>query len=138
VLGPNHGVRLCIESSPPRALAEPKIYMVDGKEVTDFSWTYPDEGSCWHKFHQFYLERSLFNNKQIDLSRNKIKFGSTIYTSELYQKKYEALGVEIKKKGEKHYIAYSAYTSLKHGYLGKHNRVKVPHCVECRMMASFF
>ena len=36
---------------------------------------------------------------QIDMSLNKIKFGSTIYTSELYQKKYEALGVEIKKKG---------------------------------------
>jgi hypothetical protein len=44
VLCPNHRVHLCTESSLPRALSEPKLYMVNGREVTDFSWTFPDEG----------------------------------------------------------------------------------------------
>jgi hypothetical protein len=29
------------------------------------------------------------------------------------------------------FIAYTAYSFLKHGYLGKKNRMKIPHCVEC-------
>ncbi len=94
----NHGVRLCTESSPPRIQVEPKLYKLDGAEVTDFSWTCPEEGSCWSKFHKFYAMHGLFNKKQIDINQRKIKFGTPIYTSQLYQRKYEALGIEIVKK----------------------------------------
>jgi hypothetical protein len=97
----NHGVRLCTESLPPRHLSEPKLVKLDGSEVTDFSWTSPNEGSCWTKFHKFYLPAGLFNSKQIDVRQQKIKFGAPVYTSQLYQKKYEALGIEVVKKGKK-------------------------------------
>jgi len=43
----NHGVLLCSESSPPRAETGPELVKLDGARVTDFSWTCPDEGSCW-------------------------------------------------------------------------------------------
>jgi hypothetical protein len=98
----NHGVRLCTESSPRRELVQdPVLVKLDGSKVTDFSWTCPDEGSCWEKYHNFYLPRGLFNAKRIDLNDNKIKFGTPVYLSDLYQKKYEALGIEVKVKGNK-------------------------------------
>ncbi len=46
-------------------------------------------------------------------------------------------GVDIIGNKQLCFIAYSAYTSLKHGYLGKCNRVKVPHCVECSIRVNF-
>jgi hypothetical protein len=96
----NHGVRLCTESSPPRKEVEPKLYKLDGTAVTDYSWTCPEEGSCWAKFHKFYVLHGLFNKKQIDVSNKKLKFGAPVYTSQLYQRKYAALGIEVvKKKG---------------------------------------
>ncbi len=57
VFCPVHGVGLYTESSPARALVEPKLYKVDGSEVSDFFWTCPAEGSCWSKFHNFYMQK---------------------------------------------------------------------------------
>ncbi len=67
---------------------------LDGTEVMDYSWTCPAEASCWAKF------LGLFTRKQLNLNESKIKFGGFAYTSELYQKKYEALGIEINAKCE--------------------------------------
>ncbi len=36
-----------------------------------------------------------------------------------------------------HFLAYSAYTSLKHGFLGKKKRIPIPHCVECGIRLHF-
>jgi hypothetical protein len=30
-----------------------------------------------------------------------------------------------------HFLAYSMFTAMKHGYLGKHNRKPIPSCIEC-------
>jgi hypothetical protein len=84
-----------MESSPPRIQV---LYKLDGAEVTDFSWTCPEEGSCWSKLHKFYAIHGLFNKKQIDINQRKIKFGAPVYTSQLYQRKYKALDFEIVKK----------------------------------------
>ncbi len=46
-------------------------------------------------------------------------------------------GVDIIGNKQLCFIAYSAYTSLKHGYLGKQNRVKIPHCVKCCIHVNF-
>ena len=73
----------------------------DGTPVTDFSWACPDAGSCWSKFHNFYLPKQLFNRKRIDINQKKIKFGAVVLTSELYQKKYDALGIDVQKRGNK-------------------------------------
>jgi hypothetical protein len=35
------------------------------------------------------------------------------------------------------FLAYSAYTSLKHGFLGKKKRIPIPHCVECGIRLHF-
>jgi hypothetical protein len=69
------------ESSPPRIQVKPKLYKLDGVEVTDFSWTCPEEGSCWSKFHNVYAIHGLFNKKQIDINKRKIKFGAPFFTS---------------------------------------------------------
>ena len=63
----------------------------DGSDVTDYSWTSQIEGSCWDKFHQFYLPKGLYNACNIDLNQRKIKFGQVNFSSKLYQKKLEAL-----------------------------------------------
>jgi hypothetical protein len=34
-------------------------------------------------------------------------------------------------------IAYVAYSFLKHGYLGKKNRIKIPNCVECGIQNKY-
>jgi len=93
-----HGVRLCTAVNGPRETSLPKLYKQDGTEVTDYSWTCPTEASCWAKFHEFYEPKGLFTRKQLNLNESKIKFGGVVYTSELYQKKYEALGIEINAK----------------------------------------
>ncbi len=36
-----------------------------------------------------------------------------------------------------HFMAYTAYVSLKHGYLEKRNRVRIPHCVECGIRCKY-
>jgi hypothetical protein len=72
----------------------------DESDVTDYFWTSQIEGSCWDKFHQFYLPKGLYNACNIDLNQRKIKFGQVNFSSKLYQKKLEALGVEVKKKGK--------------------------------------
>jgi hypothetical protein len=79
-----------------------ELLKIDGARATDFSWTCPDEGSSWEKFHQFYIKSCLFNSKQIDVSAQKIKFGALIYISELYHNKYKVLGIEVvPKEGKK-------------------------------------
>jgi hypothetical protein len=35
------------------------------------------------------------------------------------------------------FLAYSAYTSAKHGYLGKRKRIPIPHCVESGIRRNF-
>ncbi len=72
--------------------------IAESGHVTDYSWTSQIEGSCWDKFHQFYLPKGLYNACNIDLNQRKIKFGQVNFSSKLYQKKLEALGVEVKKK----------------------------------------
>jgi hypothetical protein len=83
-------VHLCTKSSPPRALTGPELVKLDGSKVMDFSYTCPDEGSCWEKFHNYSVRKGLFN-----VGHQKIKFGGPIYISNLYQNKYKALGLEI-------------------------------------------
>ncbi len=74
------------------------MYKKDGSAVTDYSWTCPDEASCWTKFHDFYEPKGLFTKQKLNLNEQKVRFGGVVYTSELYQKKYAALGIEVKKK----------------------------------------
>ena len=93
-----HGVRLCTEVHGPRNTSEPKLTTVDGSAVSDFSWACNFPGSCWNKFHEFYEPQGLFTKTKIDLSSNKIKFASYVYTSDLYQKKYSALGIVTERK----------------------------------------
>ncbi len=55
--------------------------------VTDWSWTCPDEKSCWDKFHEFYLPNKLFNTYfYINNAENMCKFAGYVYSSTLYQK----------------------------------------------------
>jgi hypothetical protein len=35
------------------------------------------------------------------------------------------------------FLAYSAFTSMKHGYLGKHNRIPIPKCVESGIRLNY-
>ena len=94
-----HGVRLCTEIVKPRQYCLPNLKKKDGSLVTDWSWTCPMEKSCWAKFHEFYQPHGLFNSYfYIDNIGKSCKFSQCIYTSPLYQKKYAALGVEIKSK----------------------------------------
>jgi hypothetical protein len=95
VLCSQHGVRLCTESHPPRRASSPKLLQDNGEEVTDFSWTCEEEGSCWSKFHNFYADKQLFGTKKICLNDNKLGFAGVKYTSEIHQKKYAAFGVEV-------------------------------------------
>jgi len=81
-------------------LSLPALIKRDGSDVTDYSWTCEETASCWDKFHTFYSKHGLFSSKNIDLNQKKIKFGAVQYSSELYQKKYTALGIEITKKGK--------------------------------------
>jgi hypothetical protein len=78
----------------------PELYQVYGEKVIDYSWTCPTKTSCWNKFHDYYLPKKLFSKKEINLSENTIKFGYFIYSSELYQKKYKALGIEVDQQDE--------------------------------------
>jgi len=71
------------------------LVKIDGSAVTAFTWTCPTAGSCWEKFHNYYQPKELLNSKWFDLNKNKIKFGTPVYTSQRYQKKYEVLGVEV-------------------------------------------
>jgi hypothetical protein len=96
-----HGVRLCLKVHPPRSMVQPESIKCDGSDVTDFSWTSPETASCWDKFHIFYAGHGLFSNKNMDLTQKKFKFGAVQYSSNLYQKKYVALGISVKKKGLK-------------------------------------
>jgi hypothetical protein len=93
----SHGVRLCTGIMPPSL---PELYQVYGEKVIDYSWTCPTKTSCWNKFHDYYLPKKLFSKKEINLSENTIKFGYFIYSSELYQKKYKALGIEVNQHDE--------------------------------------
>ena len=99
VICPRHGVRLCLTVQPPRQSMLPALIKRDGSDVTDYSWTCEETASCWDKFHSFYSQHGLFNSKNLDLNQKRIKFGAVQYTSDLYQKKYAALGITIKKKG---------------------------------------
>jgi hypothetical protein len=96
----NHGVRLCTGIMPPRSDSLPELYQVNCEKVIDYSWTCPTKTSCWNKFRDYYLPKGLFSKKEINLSENTIKFGNFIYSSELYQKKYKVLGIEVNQQDE--------------------------------------
>jgi hypothetical protein len=93
VLCSKHGVHLCTEIQEPRAESEPKLTREGGTYVTDYSWTSNSTSSCWNKFHDFYEPQGLFSKSKLDFTPDKIKFSSYVYTSDLYQKKYLALGI---------------------------------------------
>jgi hypothetical protein len=95
VMCTNHGVRLCTAIIPSRQKSMPKLYKLDGTLVTDFSWTCDMDALCWSKFHDFYFPRGLFTGKQINLNEKTIKFAGIVYSSELYQQKYKALGIAV-------------------------------------------
>jgi len=92
VLCSKQGVRLCTEIHKPRAESEPKLTKEDSTYITYFSWTSNSTSSYWNKFHDFYEPQGLFSKSKLDFTSDKIKFSSYLYTSDLYQKKYLALG----------------------------------------------
>ncbi len=97
-----HGVWLCTETVTARKESLPLLIKKDGTLVKDWSRTCPQSKSCWAKYHDFYQPRGLINTYfYFDNVGKTCKFSQCIYTSELYQKKYAALGVEVKtKKGK--------------------------------------
>jgi hypothetical protein len=97
-LCPRHGVRLCTEARKPREECSPSLVQLDGTPVTDWSWTCQTTDSCWNKFHNFYQPHGLFNKNFSLAAPSKCKFVAYIYTSNLYQKKYAALGITVKLK----------------------------------------
>jgi len=98
VLCSKHGVRLWTEIHKPRAESDPKLTKEDGIYVTDFSWTSNLTSSCWNKFYDFYEHQGLFSKSKLDFTSNKIKLSSYLYMSDLYQKKYSALGIVTGRK----------------------------------------
>jgi hypothetical protein len=66
---------------------------------SDSSRNCRSKSSGWAKYHDFYQPRGLFNTYfYFDNVGKTCKFSQCIYTSELYQKKYAALRVEVKTK----------------------------------------
>jgi len=100
-LCPNHGARLCTDARKSREESEPKLIKKDGSPVTDWDWTCQSEDTCWNKFHDFYLPNGLFNNNISLSSSQKCKFAEFVCSSDLYQKKYAALGIPVKRKNGK-------------------------------------
>jgi hypothetical protein len=93
------GVRLCSGINPPKSDSLPELYKLDGSKVTDWSWTCPTKMSYWNKFHEFYLPNGSFSRKELNMSDGTIKFRNILYLSELYQKKYKALGIKVSDSG---------------------------------------
>jgi len=94
-----HSVRLCTQRRDSRKDSEPTLVQVDGSPVTDWTWTHNSSLSCWEKFHKFYEPEGLFNDYFFaNEVEKKCKFSQCIYTSSLHQKKYCALGIEIRCK----------------------------------------
>jgi hypothetical protein len=94
----NHGIRLCTSIHKARKDSDPKLVTKRGTPVTDWSWTADYEESCWKKFHHFYEPKGLFNRKVVNISDGTIKFGTVNYSSDLYQKKYAAMGYKSSTK----------------------------------------
>ena len=88
-----------IEEEPAEKMEElPSSIKEDGIYVTDFSWTSNLTSSFWNKFHDFYEPQGLFSKSKLDFTSNKIKLSSYLYMSDLYQKKYSALGIVTGRK----------------------------------------
>jgi hypothetical protein len=95
----NHGVHLCSDIRDSCENSKHKLVKKDGSNATDWSWTDKGNRSCWSKFHDFYLPQGLSNSHfHVDVQAKKCKFAQFKYTSELYQRKYNALGIEILRK----------------------------------------
>ena len=86
--------------SIPRVLQEvlATLNKKDGTAVTDWSWTCQVVDTCWNKFHNFYQPQGLFNTNFCLESSGKVKFSNYAYASTLYKKKYDALGIKIKRQ----------------------------------------
>jgi hypothetical protein len=83
VLCTKHGVHLCTQIHGPRNTSEPTLVKVDGTDVTDIcgrATTLEAAG-----YHDFYEPQGLFTKTKIDLTSDKIKFGSYCYSSDLYE-----------------------------------------------------
>jgi hypothetical protein len=63
------------------------------------------------------LPKGLFSKKDINLAENTIKFGNFIYSSELYQKKYKALGIEVNQQDEGKKKEMYGKNQLLHSYV---------------------
>jgi hypothetical protein len=50
---------------------------------------------------------------------------------------YEEGKTDLITNKQLHFLAYSAYTSLRHGFLGKKKRVPIPHCMKCGLCLPF-
>jgi hypothetical protein len=81
---------------------------------------------------------------------NWTKFGPTIighlnedYVGRLVDKdgnvveEYEEGITDLITNKQLRFLAYFAYTSLKHGFLGKKKRIPIPHCMECGIRLHF-
>jgi uncharacterized SAM-binding protein YcdF (DUF218 family) len=47
------------------------------------------------------LPHGLFGRKKVNVTEGTIKFAPVLYSSELYQKKYKALGIDVTEGGGK-------------------------------------
>jgi hypothetical protein len=99
VMCSRHGVRVCLQVRKPRKDVLPLLKKTDGTPVSDWSWTCPDEKSCWDKLHDFYLPNKLFNTHfYVNDDGNKCKFAGVQYSCKLYEKKYEAMGNDKRRR----------------------------------------
>jgi hypothetical protein len=99
---PIHGVHLCMESNPPcSAVTDPLL-----KEAQMECWYLISHGHVQMLVvvglnFKFFICPVFFNKKMIVINQRQIKFGTTVLTSVLYQRKYDTLGIEVQKKGNK-------------------------------------
>jgi hypothetical protein len=91
----NHGVRLCSGITQPRCDSSPVFIRPQVRKSQTTLGTCPTKTSCWNKFHEFYEPKGLFARMVMNIAEGTICFGSVLYSSELYQQSYKALGVEV-------------------------------------------
>jgi hypothetical protein len=68
---------------------------------------------------------------------NEDYFGRLVDKDGNVIEEYEEGTTDLITNKQLRFLAYSAYTSLKHGFLGKKKRIPIPHCVECGIHLHF-
>ncbi len=66
-------------------MSSPKLLQDNDEEVTEFSWTFEEEDSCWSKFHNFYADKKIFGKKK-SLNNNMLGFAGIKYTLKLIRR----------------------------------------------------